>query len=115
MGRREMDEPPVVAKDMAELSFAKLCGTLSNGVEHRLDIGGRAADDAEHIAGRSLILQGLLEFALACLLCLEQPRVLDSDHSLVGEGLEKLNLSVGELADFSASDADYADCLTRSH
>jgi hypothetical protein len=56
MGRREVDELPVVAKDMAELSLAKLCGTLSNGVEHRLDIGGRAADDAEHIAGRSLIL-----------------------------------------------------------
>src|SRR5262245_43922122 len=109
MGRREVDELPVVAKDMAELSFAKLCGTLSNGLEHRLDIGGRAADDAEHIAGRSLILQGLLEFALACLFCLEQPRVLDGDQRLIGKGADECDLLLSERLDEALEQHNHAN------
>ena len=36
------------------------------------------------------------EFARALLLRLEQPRVLDGDHRLVGEGLDQLDLLLGE-------------------
>ena len=111
MGCHEMDELPVVAKDMTELSFAKFCGTLRNGVEHRSDIGGRAADDAEQVAGRSLVVERLLQFALARLLRLKETRVLDGDDGLVGEGLEQVDVSVGERADLGALDEDRSYCL----
>src|SRR5215470_2361745 len=61
------------------------CGALHNRIEYRLDLGLRAADYVEDAAGCSLILKRLLKLALACLLGLEQPRVLDGDDGLVGE------------------------------
>jgi hypothetical protein len=42
-------------------------GALHDGVEDRLYVGGRPADDAEHFGGRSLVLQGLGEVAIAFL------------------------------------------------
>ena len=59
--------------------------SLDDRVEHRLQVDRRAADDAEHLAGRSLVFERLLQLALARLLLLEQPRVLDGDDGLVGE------------------------------
>ena len=35
---------------------------LDDGVEHRLHVGRRAADDAEHLGGRRLMLQRLAQF-----------------------------------------------------
>ena len=35
---------------------------LDDGVEHRLHVRGRAADDAEHLGRRRLMLQGLAQF-----------------------------------------------------
>ena len=58
-----------------------------DGVEHRLDVGGRARDHAQDLAGRGLLLEGLGEVAVARLELLEQPHVLDGDDRLVGEGL----------------------------
>ena len=55
------------------------------------------------------------QLALARLLRLEQPRVLDGDDGLVGESLEQLDLAVGERANLGASDGDHADGLTRTH
>ena len=42
---------------------------------------------------------------------LEQPRVLDGDHRLVGEGLEQRDLVVGEPAGFAAGHRDRPDRL----
>ena len=64
-------------------------------LEHRLDVGRRARDDAQDLAGRRLLLQRLGEVAVARLQLLEQADVLDRDHRLVGEGLEQLDLPVG--------------------
>ena len=50
----------------------------------------------KHLGGRRLLLQRLLQLACARLLLLEQPRVLDGDDGLVGEGLEQLDLLLGE-------------------
>ena len=47
-------------------------------------------------AVRRLMLQGLAQFGVALAEFLEQPHVLDGDHRLVGEGLEKRDLLVGE-------------------
>src|SRR5262245_59134478 len=38
---------------------------LDDGVEHRLHVGGRAADDAEHLGRCRLMLQGLAQFGIA--------------------------------------------------
>ena len=40
-------------------------GALDDGVEHRLHVRGRAADDAEHLGGCRLMLQGLAQFRVA--------------------------------------------------
>ena len=40
---------------------------LDDGVEHRLHVGGRATDDAEHFRGCCLMLQRFGELALTIL------------------------------------------------
>ena len=64
-------------------------GALDDGVEDRLHVRGRAADDAEHLGRCRLMLQGLAQFCVALLELLKQPNVLDGDHGLGGEGFEK--------------------------
>ena len=44
---------------------ANLCRALDDGIEDRLHVGGRAADDAEHLGGRRLMLQRLAQFGVA--------------------------------------------------
>jgi hypothetical protein len=46
---------------------------------------------------------------------LEQPRVLDRDHCLVGEGLEQGNLPLSEEPRLDAAQRDHSDCDTLSH
>ena len=70
-------------------------------VEHRLRVGDRAADDAQDLGRRRLLLERLLGFV-------EQARVLDRDHRLVGEGLQQRDLLVAE-APVAAQDAKHAD------
>ena len=60
-------------------------GALDDGVEHRLHVRGRAADDAEHLGSRRLMLQGLAQFRVALLDLFEQPHILDRDHGLIGK------------------------------
>ena len=73
---------------------------LDDGVEHRLHVRGRAADDAEHLGRCGLMLQRLAQFRVTLLEFFEQPDVLDGDDRLVGEGLEKCDLLVSERSDF---------------
>ena len=70
------------------VNTANLSRALDDGVEHRLHVRGRAADDAEHLGRCGLMLQGLAQFRVALLDLLEQPDVLDGDHGLSGKGLE---------------------------
>ena len=78
-------------------------GALDDGVEDRLHVRRRAADDAEHLGGRRLMLQRLAQFRIALAEFLEQPHVLDGDHGLVGEGFEKFDLFISERANFGAA------------
>ena len=71
-------------------------GALDDGIENRLHIRRRAADDAENLGRRRLMLQGLAQFRVALLDLFKQPYVLDSDDGLVGEGLYQLDLPVSE-------------------
>ena len=78
-------------------------------VEHRLQIERRTADDLQHIGGRSLLRERLLEVARARLHLVEQPHILDGDHGLVGEGLDELDLPRVEWANLGAKHDEYAD------
>ena len=93
------------------LGAAQPRGGFDNRLEHRLEIEGRAADDLEHVARRGLIFERFLEVAGALLQFADQPRVLDRDHRLVGEGLHQLDLSLGERLDALARQCDDADRL----
>src|SRR5262249_19095717 len=71
--------------------------------EHRLDIGGRTADDPEHLARCRLMLKGLAQFRVALLELLEQPDVLNGDDRLISKALEKSDLFFREWSDFRAA------------
>ena len=88
---------------------ANPCRALDDGVEHRLHVRRRAADDAEHLGRRRLMLQRLAQFRVALAEFLEQAHVFDSDHRLVGEGLEKCDLLFGERPHLAAANDDDAD------
>ena len=64
-------------------------GALDDGVEDRLHVRRRAADDAEHLGRCRLMLQSLAQFCVALLQFFKQPHVLDRDHGLVSEGLRE--------------------------
>src|SRR5262249_26747699 len=59
---------------------------LHDGIEDRLHVRGRTADNAEHLGRCRLMFQRLSQFCIALLDFLEQPNVLDSDHRLIREG-----------------------------
>src|SRR5262249_48847311 len=76
---------PISESQQHVINSTNLSGTLDDGVEDRLHIGRRPADDAEHFGRRRLMLKGFAQFCIALLDLLEQPHVLDGDHSLVRE------------------------------
>ena len=84
-------------------------GALDDGVEHRLHVRRRAADDAEHLGRRRLMLQRLAQFRVAFLQFLEQPHVLDGDHRLIGKGFEKRDLLVRERTNLRAANMNRSD------
>ena len=84
-------------------------GALDDGVEDRLHVRGRAADDAEHLGRCRLMLQGLAQFCVALLEFFEQPHVLDRDDGLIGEGFEQSDLLVSERSNLCAANHDRTD------
>jgi hypothetical protein len=94
MVRHEAQSRPTRQEGDAVRGATDTRGGLRDRLEHRLEIGGRAADDAEHVAGRLLLLDGLGQLSVARLQLLEQADVLDGDDRLVGEGLQQLDLAI---------------------
>ncbi|HTJ28301.1 MAG TPA: hypothetical protein VMA36_19240, partial [Candidatus Limnocylindria bacterium] len=107
-GRVARHRPQLVARtrqpDAAELGLAQEPGPLGHRVEDGLHVGRRRADHLEHVGRRGLPLERLL-----CLV--EQSRVLDRDHRLVGERLRERDLLGVELAGRLAQDRDRAQRL----
>src|SRR5919109_878397 len=62
--------------------------TFHDSIEHRLHIRRRAADDAEHLGRRRLMLKGLAQFCITVLDFLEQSHVFNRDHRLVCKSLQ---------------------------
>ena len=98
-------------EQVAELGLADARRVLQHGIEHRLKLARRAADDLQHLRGRGLLLQRLAQIVGALLQFVEQPRVLDGDDGLGGEVLSSsICLSVNGRTSWRV-DADGADQL----
>jgi hypothetical protein len=52
-------------RDRSEIGAGKPGGRFDHCVEYRLHIGGRAADDLEHVAGRGLVFERLVALGSA--------------------------------------------------
>jgi len=74
-------------------------------VENRNEVAGRGIDDLQYLSNRLLLLQRLAQFG-------QQPRILDRDHRLVGEGAHQIDLPPSERLDPFARQHDDADRLT---
>src|SRR5262249_22617667 len=83
-------------------TLAELHHATRDGVEHGLRVRGRAGDYLEDLARRRQVPVPRLQFS-------EQPRVLDGNDRLVGEGLEQGDLLLGELSRLGPVDGDHSD------
>src|SRR5262249_8232525 len=99
----------VEQKDVALLGLTEAQRAVRYGVEHRLHVGLRLADHLENVASGRLLLERHPQFAVAGLQFLEQPRGLNGDDRLVGEGLQKSDLLVRERTNFGAWEPYRAD------
>src|SRR5262249_22687139 len=84
-------------------------GALDYGIEDRLHVRGRPADDAEDLGRCRLMLQCLAQFCVARIEFFEQPHVFNRNHRLIRERPEKGNLLVGEGTDLESADHDSAN------
>src|SRR4029434_81849 len=98
------DHGPLAKSQCQVFDPAPPRGALDDGVEYRLHVGGRAADDPEHLGSSSLMLQGFPQFCVALLEFLEQPYVFNRDHGLIGEGFKQFNLLIREWTNLSSED-----------
>src|SRR5216683_2119077 len=78
-------------------------------LEDGLHVRRRAADDAQDLSRRRLLLEGLGEVAVPHLQLLEQADVFDGDDRLVGKRLKQGDLSSREQADLGPRDRDRAE------
>src|SRR6516164_1982471 len=92
----------IVQAQRAELGVAEPCCVRQHSIENRLQLAGRACDDAQHIRGRSLLLKRLAQLV-------EQAGVLDGDDGLGSKILQQFDLFVGKRPDFLPVDENNAD------
>jgi hypothetical protein len=95
----EVDPLTIVASDETEEAVAQADCASHDRIEDRLDVGRRLADDLQDFARGRLLLErlrhlrvGQRERTVPCVQLGEQPRVLDSNDGLVGEGLQQREL-----------------------
>ncbi len=101
------EQVAVQAIDLGIARVAQLSRMPGHRVQDRLEIGRRARDHAQDLARGRLLLQRRGEIGVPGLQLAEQPRVVDGDHRLVGEGPQQRQLGVGEAARLGASDPDH--------
>ena len=87
--------------EMGIVCLAQPARRIADRIEHRLQLVGRARDDAENLARRRLILQRLRDLLRAGLHLLEEADVVDGDDGLVGESLYEVDLPLGEGTDLT--------------
>src|SRR5207244_8787454 len=91
-----MNELAVEPQNGRRIAIAESPGVSRDRIEDGLDVSLRSTDDAQDLACRRLLFQRLSQIVIPRLQLLEQADVLDGDHGLVGERLEKGDLLVGK-------------------
>ena len=81
MGRLEVECFALRSAYRHRVSLAQLGDRPDKRVQHRLQIERRPADNLEHVGRGGLLLQRFAQLV-------EQPRILDGDDGLVGEGAD---------------------------
>jgi len=109
--RRKAIDLALAYRDRCGIGAAKPRGGFGHCVQHRLHIGGRAADDVQHVAGRSLVFERFFEVAGASLQFAEQPRILHRDDRLIGKGAHQFDLPLGERLHSVPPETDRAEHL----
>src|SRR5213594_3506974 len=103
----ELLGPLVVLVDGARVGPGELTGARDDRVEHGLEVESGAEGLAD-LAECLKLMDRAGELSRAGLQLAEQPRVLDGDGRLVGEGLHQGDLTVGEWADLVSIDQDHS-------
>src|SRR6516225_2412928 len=99
----------------AELDLADANRVRQHSLENRLQLAGRGTDDLQHFGRCRLLLEGFLEIARPGLHLVEQARVLDGDHGLVGEGLGQRDLLFGKRKNLGATENKRPDNFLLTH
>jgi hypothetical protein len=102
--RQHVKMPVIASLHGSERRVAEPQRLVEHRLEHRRQIAGRRIYDLQHPGGRGLLLQCFAGFG-------QEPRVLDGNHRLIGEGAHEFDLSFGEGLDASARQPDHADDL----
>jgi hypothetical protein len=95
-GGRDVHLPGVSKNHIGIACIADASGRLHDRLKHGLQLIRRATDDIEYVACRGLVGERFLDLGRAGLHLLKQPRVLDRDHGLVGEGGDEIDLLIGK-------------------
>ena len=89
------DWSPSRSADQRVAGAAEAQAALTTASSTGCDVGRRLRDHAQDLGGGRLLLERFAQFG-------EQADVLDGDHGLGGEGLEELDLLVGEALGLAA-------------
>jgi len=109
--RRGAVDLALAYKDRSGISTTKPGRRFGHCVQHRLHIGGRAADDVEHVTGRGLVFERFFEVARAGLQFAEQPRILHRDDCLISKCAHQFDLPLGVRLDPLPGKRDNPDWL----
>src|ERR1700734_2203081 len=101
--------------DDAELRAGDADRIAQHGGKYRLEIARRAGNYLQNLRWGRFLFERFSELVGALLLRLEQPRVLDRNHRLIGECHNQFDLTVGEGVDPATREPDGADRLTLAH
>ena len=96
------------AQHRGGVSADQLVGAGCDSLEYRLNVRWRTGNDIQDIGGCSLPFQ-----RFPCVV--EEPHILDGDHRLVGEGLEQLDVMIGECSGLRPRDTNDADGFSLTH
>ena len=93
------------------IRFAQARHRLNEGIEHRLQVECRPADDLEHVGGDGLLLERFGQIGCALPQLVEESCVLDSNDRLDGKVLDQLDLFVRERPHLGTIDKKRANQL----
>src|SRR5262249_28342562 len=77
---------------LAKLGLADRDGILQHRLEHRLQLARRAADYAQHLGRRRLLLQRFAQIVRPLAQLFQQAGVIDRDDRLVGKRADEIDL-----------------------